>query len=161
MPSHYLNLWWNIVNLILRNKLQWNVNRKSYIFIQENRFENVVGEIGAILSRPQCVKGGYQIFHAAVLPWRVIIKVGLCPSVLHFVFMRNQLHHFWYVISATEKHHCSNTQEFKTTSRHTQHTCKCRMIPIIPNSPLKSLIRTEPWPQRLTNKKCLVQKDKS
>ena len=29
---------------------------KSYIFIQENAFENVVSEMAPILSRPQCVK---------------------------------------------------------------------------------------------------------
>ena len=38
------------------NKLQWNVNRNSCIFIQENAFENVVWKMAAILSRPQCVK---------------------------------------------------------------------------------------------------------
>ena len=40
-PSHYLNQRWNIVNWTLRNKLQWNLNRNLYIFIQENTFENV------------------------------------------------------------------------------------------------------------------------
>ena len=39
-----------------RNKLQWNLNRNFNIFIQENAFESVVCETGAILSRPQCVK---------------------------------------------------------------------------------------------------------
>ena len=53
--SHYLNQWWNIVNWTLRNKLQWDFNQNSYIFIQEKVFENVVCEIAAILSRPQCV----------------------------------------------------------------------------------------------------------
>ena len=42
-------------NLTLRNKLQWNFNRYSNIFIQENPFQNVVWKIAAILSRPQCV----------------------------------------------------------------------------------------------------------
>ena len=37
-------------------KAQWNINRDLYIFIQENASENVVREIAAILSRPQCVK---------------------------------------------------------------------------------------------------------
>ena len=32
----YLNQCWNIVNWTLRNKLQWNFNRNSYIFIQGN-----------------------------------------------------------------------------------------------------------------------------
>ena len=54
-PSHYLNQCWNIVNWIPRNKLQWNFDRNSYIFHQENPFENVVWKMAAILSRPQCV----------------------------------------------------------------------------------------------------------
>ena len=54
-PSHYLNQHWNIVNWTLRNKLQWNFNRNSNIFIQENAFESVC-EMAAILSRPQCVR---------------------------------------------------------------------------------------------------------
>ena len=37
-----MNQRWNIVNWTPRNKLQWNVNQNSYIFIQENPFENVV-----------------------------------------------------------------------------------------------------------------------
>ena len=48
--------YWNIVNWTLGNKLQWNLNRDLYIFIQENAFENVVRKLAAILSRPQCVK---------------------------------------------------------------------------------------------------------
>ena len=55
-PSHYLNQCWYIVNWTPRNKLQLNVNRNSYTFIQENPFENVVWKMAAILSRPQCVK---------------------------------------------------------------------------------------------------------
>ena len=55
-PSHYLNQWWNIVNSKLRNKFQWNLNPNSYVFKQENAFENVVWKMSAILSRPQCVK---------------------------------------------------------------------------------------------------------
>ena len=39
---------------------QWNINRNSYIFIQENALECVVCEMSAILSRPQCVKDGHQ-----------------------------------------------------------------------------------------------------
>ena len=53
-PSHYLNQCWNIVNWTLRNKLQWNFNRNSNIFIQ-NAFENAVCEMASIWSRPQWV----------------------------------------------------------------------------------------------------------
>ena len=37
-----------VVNLTTRNKLQWNINRNSYIFIHENAFECVVCEMAAI-----------------------------------------------------------------------------------------------------------------
>ena len=74
--SHYLNqCWnWNIVNLTLRNKLQWNIGN-SNIFIQENACENVVCEMAAILSRPQCVKMPQQtpLDHVGelwcIIPW--------------------------------------------------------------------------------------------
>ena len=52
-----LNQCWNIVNSNLRNKVQWNFNRDSYIFVQENVFEYVVWKMVAILSRPPCDKG--------------------------------------------------------------------------------------------------------
>ena len=39
MPSHYLSQCWYIVNLTIRNKFHWNVNRNSYIFIHKNAFE--------------------------------------------------------------------------------------------------------------------------
>ena len=51
----------SILNWTLRNKLQWNLNRNSSIFIQENAFENVVWKMAAILSRPQCVKRAAQV----------------------------------------------------------------------------------------------------
>ena len=47
---------WNIVNWTLRNKLQWNINQNSYIFIKEKAFGDAVRKLVAILSRPQCVK---------------------------------------------------------------------------------------------------------
>ena len=47
-PSHYLNQCWHILNWNLRNKLQWNLNRNPFIFIQENAFENVVWKMAAI-----------------------------------------------------------------------------------------------------------------
>ena len=52
---HYLNQCWNIVNSTSRNKILWNLNRNSYVFIQDNAFENIVCKMVAISSRPQCV----------------------------------------------------------------------------------------------------------
>ena len=49
----------------LRNKLQWNYNRNSNIFIQESASEIAVCEMAAILSWPQCVKN-YGFFVCGV-----------------------------------------------------------------------------------------------
>ena len=40
-PSHYLNQCWLIVKWTPENKFQWNSNRNSIIFLQENAFEIV------------------------------------------------------------------------------------------------------------------------
>ena len=45
---------------------QWNFNRNSSIFIQENAFESVVWKMAAILSRPQWVKMGIVRYLAYV-----------------------------------------------------------------------------------------------
>ena len=55
VPSHYLNQCCNIVDCTIENKFRWDLIRNLYIFIQENAFENVVFEMTAMLSRPQCV----------------------------------------------------------------------------------------------------------
>ena len=72
MPSRYQNQCWNIVNLNLRNKFQWNLKRNSYIFIQENAFENVICEMAAILLRPQCVKDQSQLLTWSWDPMRYL-----------------------------------------------------------------------------------------
>ena len=38
-----------------KNKIQRNFQRNSYIFIQNNAFENIC-EMASVLSRPQCIK---------------------------------------------------------------------------------------------------------
>ena len=43
-PSHCPNQYWDIVNWTPRNELQWNFNRNSYIFVQENAFKMSSGE---------------------------------------------------------------------------------------------------------------------
>ena len=76
-PSHYLNQCWNIVNWALRNKLQGNFNRNSYIFTQENAFQDVVWKMAAILSQPQCVNWTNVKYNQ----WGLKCK----QSVYHFV----------------------------------------------------------------------------
>ena len=51
--SHYLNQCWDIVHWAPVNKLQWNFNQNSYLFIQENAFKIVVCEMMSISSRPR------------------------------------------------------------------------------------------------------------
>ena len=46
-----------VLNSKLRNKLQWHFNQNSYIFLQENVFENVICKMEVILSQHQCVNG--------------------------------------------------------------------------------------------------------
>ena len=50
-PSHYLNQCWVIVNLNLRNKLQWNFIQHTKLFIHKKASENIVCEMAAILFR--------------------------------------------------------------------------------------------------------------
>ena len=73
-PSHYLNQCWNIFNLTLRNKLQWNFTWNSNIFIHENILENVVCVISSILSQPQCVNAD-----GVTVDWRYY---GICFIVI-------------------------------------------------------------------------------
>ena len=50
-PSHYLNQCQVIVNWALQNKLHWNFNQNSKLFIHVNASQNIVCGIVAILSR--------------------------------------------------------------------------------------------------------------
>ena len=59
-------IWTNAGILLIRNEIQWNFNRNSYVFIQENAFENVVCEMAATLFRPQCVNSPQFIFEAVL-----------------------------------------------------------------------------------------------
>ena len=49
----------SIVNWTLGNKLQWNFNRNSNIFIQENVFENGVCEMPSICLGLNVLNQGY------------------------------------------------------------------------------------------------------
>ena len=77
MPDHYLNQCWNIFSWALRNKLQWNFDRNSNIFIRENTSENVVVEILTILFWPQCVKSD-PVFTFSI---KGSTKKCTCPTI--------------------------------------------------------------------------------
>ena len=54
--------------------IKWNFYLNSNIFINESAFENVVGEMSAILSGPKCVKQKQQI--------NMITKDSFCNEYL-------------------------------------------------------------------------------
>ena len=85
-PNNYLNQCWNITNWKLRNKLQWNLNRNSNIFIQEYAFGSVVWEMAAMLSWPKCVN-----------------KTHFIPNLLHRVHMilMEIMVHWFHIYSLT------------------------------------------------------------
>ena len=85
-PSHYLHQWWNIVDTNLRNKLQWNLKLNSFIFIQENAFENVVCEMASISSRPQwvneaCIHWAETCYNCKQICTKYYITYEICGFV--------------------------------------------------------------------------------
>ena len=48
---------WFIANQTPQNKLQWNQNQNTNVFLRVNAFENVVWKASATLFRPLCVNG--------------------------------------------------------------------------------------------------------
>ena len=54
LPERRQAIIWTNAGILLIG-LQWNINRNSNIFIEENTFENVVCEMLFISYRPQCV----------------------------------------------------------------------------------------------------------
>ena len=74
-PSHYLNQCWLIVNWTPVNKFQWNLNRNSIIFVQENAFENVVCQNGG-----HFVQGGDALKDGKKKPLVItLIELWGCP----------------------------------------------------------------------------------
>ena len=102
----YLNRCWNIVNWTLGNKLQWNYNRNSNIFIEENAFENVVCEMMFISSRPQCVKVKSKSKYKRFTESQKTMYAGL-PTVTEFQYFVKEMRpwvkkFFWILAQNTE-----------------------------------------------------------
>ena len=93
--GHYLNQCWNIVYLTLGNKLQWNLNRYLYIFIQENVFENVVCEMVAICLGHNVLNDFYRL-HCMSWPSDLVLScqdVTLKESLIKTVDLIGQAVH--------------------------------------------------------------------
>ena len=103
-PSHYLNQCWNSVNWTFRNKLQWNFNRISNIFIQEIAFESFVCKMASILSQPQWVNWPYDSEPDRVTTinlgvWRASIWLHTYPSLQKSWLPATWWHHQMETIS--------------------------------------------------------------
>ena len=131
-PSHYLNQCWNSVNWNLKNKLQWNFIRNSYIFIRENPFENVVWKKASILSRPQCVniwnvncaQATAFIFDSRT---DVLVKVSMFlrqkisrPEVNSNPQPSDSCRMFWPFALSEEYKLIMSSQDFDAKSKHSQ-----------------------------------------
>ena len=106
---HQAISWTNVNNWTLRDKIQWNSNQNTQIFVHGNAFENVVCEMAAILSRRRWVKkqnaslastpwgwggggggGGMYMYKQRVLVhghqgWNV--RRGLCHIYMRYVYI--------------------------------------------------------------------------
>ena len=81
---------WNIVKWIVRNKFRWNLNRNSYIFVQGNAFENVVCNMAATFSQPQCVNITYIWQSGDILISGYIFQYYcMSISLMHFKWYRD------------------------------------------------------------------------
>ena len=95
-------IWTNAGILLtgLTNKLQWNLNRTSYIFIQENAFEIFVCEMASILSRPQCVNDWN---FAILLPIKEAIELKhYTPRIMHTLQCYGLVHvHYTHILQGS------------------------------------------------------------
>ena len=99
-PSHYLIQWWYIVNLTCRNKLQWNFNGNSNIFIRENAFESNACKMTAIMSWPQCVYlDTAPVLQAHTRKYRGIMQTVRTLSYMELIptDFTHILHYYFYI----------------------------------------------------------------
>ena len=71
----------------LGTQFQWNLNLNSYIFIQENAFENV-WKMASILSQPQCV----NTCTSSATPYKYMQLLWLCLQMAY------HLSHCWLTL---------------------------------------------------------------
>ena len=89
-------IWTNAEILFIGplEKLQWNLNQNSYVFIQENVIERVDCEMAAILSGPQWVKlcasfQSHRWIQTGVTIWKHSIQVKISDILYHVTLKFN------------------------------------------------------------------------
>ena len=79
--SHYQNQCRVVVNWTLRNKLQWNFNQSTKLFIDENASEKIVYRMAPILSRGDELTHWGRVTHICVSKLTIIgSDNGLSPD---------------------------------------------------------------------------------
>ena len=135
-PIHHLNQCWIIVNCTLGNKLLWNFNRNSNIFIQENAFKNVVCEIVAIclglnmLTFWRCqIAIQWQTYHTTTtISLVVVIKRATFQqkkNAFRYPFFISCKEAFW-LIACWIKANCTHDNQFVANNGITLHVLLMR-----------------------------------
>ena len=90
----------------LETKSLWNFIWNSYIFIQENVFENVICKVVAILSQPQCVNGHQMNSLKGCPNGNFQHHLWESNSQVYNLFITNNLKYDWseYNSTAFEQH---------------------------------------------------------
>ena len=68
-----------VVNWTVRNKLQWIFNQNIELFIHKKVSENIVCDMAAILSRPQCVNEG-SVLRNGFCQKQLSLALSYCPE---------------------------------------------------------------------------------
>ena len=91
-PYHYLNQCWVIVNWTLKNKVQWDSNQITKLFIHENASEDVICEMAAVFRiwAYLATTRGIQSWNCCynVVPMKCVCFCLLCCVMYHACFWK-------------------------------------------------------------------------
>ena len=104
--------------LDLRNKFQWNFNRSSHIFIQENGVENVVYEMASILSRSYWVDTQNSSTMIELFRYSAISYIH-CLRYAHIYITSTNNHNLDYICNNWWNINESEVQNRRLSAEHT------------------------------------------
>ena len=113
-----MNQCWVTINWILRNRLQWNFNQNTKLFVHENASEKIVCEMVAILSRGRWVKNKANLRDLiaatglVISNWIQIVNFSTCVTVKFDGWPRKTIGHFFHTTSSFV-HHFKSIGDFK------------------------------------------------
>ena len=126
--SHQLNQWWLRMNWGATVILQWNINRSTKIFFQQNVVEEVVWNISSISFKIQC-QWHVVIWYHTCCPYRIGLSNGLIVlwrnesnSELVMTNIRDVIYVIYHAASAW-KHVSVSFKKMKYDFRHWIFKC--------------------------------------